>query len=133
MKTVLCFGTFDGLHPGHEDYFRQAKALAHRLVVIVARDETVQEVKGRASRFDQDARVRSVADHPLVTQALLGQPGDKYDIIQQIRPDVILLGYDQTTFTDRLAEELNRRALVVDIQRAKAYHPEVYKSSKMYA
>lgn len=129
--TVMCFGTFDGLHPGHEDYFRQAKALADRLVVIVARDETVEQVKGRRPRFDQHTRVRTVAEHPLVDQALLGLPGDKHQIIERIRPNLILLGYDQMAFTDRLKDALAVRGLQIKIHRAKPFHPEIYKSSKL--
>ena len=102
-------------------------------MVVVARDETVQEVKRRAARFDQEARLQAVSSHPLVDQALLGLPGDKYEIIEQIKPTVILLGYDQTTFTDRLTEELTARGLTVDMKRAEPYHPEIYKSSKLYA
>ncbi len=128
---VLCFGTFDGLHPGHEDYFRQAKVLGDHLTVVVARDETVMEVKGRASRLDQDERLRLVQDHGLVDEAHLGFAGDKYQIIEQLQPDVILLGYDQSAFTDRLAEALTSRGLSIDIRRAAAYHPERYKSSKL--
>ncbi len=127
----MCFGTFDGLHDGHADYFRQAKSLADQLVVVVARDETVREVKGRSARRNQDERLMAVAEHPLVDQALLGSPGDKYEIIEQVAPNVILLGYDQTTFTNRLADELLMRGLNVKIHRAAPFYPEVYKSSQL--
>ncbi|MDO8618245.1 MAG: adenylyltransferase/cytidyltransferase family protein [Candidatus Uhrbacteria bacterium] len=126
---VICFGTFDGLHDGHVDYFRQAKALADYLVVVVARDDTVREVKGRSAIKNQDERLMTVAEHPLVDRALLGFPGDKYQIIEQVCPDVILLGYDQTAFTHRLAEELLMRGLTVKVHRAAPFHPEKFKSS----
>ncbi|MDP3793248.1 MAG: adenylyltransferase/cytidyltransferase family protein [Candidatus Uhrbacteria bacterium] len=127
--TIMCFGTFDGLHDGHVDYFRQAKALADYLVVVVARDDTAREVKGRSAIKNQDERLMTVAEHPLVDRALLGLPGDKYEIIEQIRPDVMLLGYDQTAFTDQLEEEMNRRGISTTIHRAAPFHPELYKSS----
>ncbi len=130
--TVMCFGTFDGLHPGHEDYFRQAKVLADHLVVVVARDETVREVKGRSARRNEDERLSAVLEHPLVDQAFLGLAGDKHEIIEQVGPDMILLGYDQTTFTHRLAEELLMRGLAVKVHRAQSFQPEKYKSSLMH-
>lgn len=133
MTTVLCFGTFDGLHPGHEDYFRQARELGERVIVIVALDETVQAVKNHNPRLDQDQRQQVVNDHPLVDEALLGQPGDKYQVIEQVKPNIILLGYDQQAFIDRLETELTERGMKVDIRRASPYHPEEYKSSKLYA
>jgi len=133
MTTVLCFGTFDGLHPGHEDYFRQAREIGERVVVVVARDETVIAVKGHTPRIHEAHRVSMVHDHALVHEARLGYPGDKYQIIEEIHPDIILLGYDQQAFVDRLISAVQERGLVVDIRRAKPYHPEVYKSSKLYA
>lgn len=127
--TVLCFGTFDRLHPGHEDYFRQAKELGDRVVVIVARDETVQEVKGHPPLQPENIRLEAVAQHPLVSEARLGLPGDKYRIIEEIRPDSILLGYDQQAFTDSLEEALRARGLSCTVKRANSYKPEIYKSS----
>ncbi len=127
--TVLCFGTFDRLHPGHEDYFRQARELGGRVVVVVARDETVQEVKGRQPLQSEEVRLKAVAQHPLVSEARLGLPGDKYRIIEEIHPDIILLGYDQQAFTDSLEETLRARRISCMVKRATPYKPEIYKSS----
>ncbi len=129
MTTVLCFGTFDRLHPGHEDYFRQAKDLGECVVVIVARDETVLSVKGRRPRQSEQDRLAAVSSHPLVAKARLGLPGDKYQVIEEVRPDIILLGYDQQAFTDDLEKTLRERGLSCTVRRARAYKPEVYKSS----
>lgn len=145
MTTVLCFGTFDGLHQGHTEYFRQARKYGIspgpslvrrgdgrcRLVVVVARDETVREVKGRLPRQDEETRLRAVVDHPLVDQAMLGQPDDKYRVIEDIRPDVIVLGYDQRAFTDDLETILRGRGLSCTVVRAKPHRPDLYKSSKL--
>ncbi|HLC71304.1 MAG TPA: adenylyltransferase/cytidyltransferase family protein, partial [Candidatus Nanoarchaeia archaeon] len=38
MKTVMCFGTFDILHPGHLHYLQQAKKYGDYLMVVIARD-----------------------------------------------------------------------------------------------
>lgn len=129
--TVLCFGTFDGLHPGHDEYFRQAKAHGDRLIVVVARDETVLAVKKHLPRINEDARLAAVQSHPLVDEARLGLPGDKYKIIEDIRPDVIVLGYDQQAFTESLEDALRARGLSCRVVRAKAFKPEIYKSSKL--
>ena len=131
MQTVLCFGTFDGLHLGHEDYFRQAKEYGGHLTVIVARDETVNAVKGRLPRATQDVRLQAVKAHPLVDEARLGLPGDKYQVIEEVKPDVIVLGYDQQAFTDTLEDTLRARGLSCKVVRAKAYKPDIYKSSKL--
>lgn len=131
MATVLCFGTFDGLHPGHESYFCQAEELGDRVVVVVARDETVLDVKGQLPANNEQLRLSAVASHPSVDEARLGHPGDKYRVIEEIRPDIILLGYDQKAFTDALEEELSRRGLSAKVLRGEPFAPDIYKSSKL--
>ncbi|MFZ2803888.1 MAG: adenylyltransferase/cytidyltransferase family protein [Patescibacteria group bacterium] len=128
-KIAMCFGTFDGLHAGHEDYFRQAKELADELVVIVARDTTVVDVKGDLPSMNEDARLHAVQEHPLVDEARLGYTDDKYKVLEEIQPDVICLGYDQEAFTENLDTELARRGLSATIHRCHSFYPESYKSS----
>ena len=128
-NTVLIFGTYDGLHPGHEDFFRQAREHGDTLVVVVARDVTVLDVKGNLPANSEQHRLNLLKDHPLIDDARLGYPGDKYRIIEEIQPDVIFLGYDQEAFTDNLDAELVRRGLSATIHRGVSFFPETYKSS----
>lgn len=125
----MCFGTFDILHPGHEDYFKQAREHGDKLIVIVARDTTVLDVKGELPATNQDDRLARVQDHVLVDDAMLGYPDDKYRIIEEIQPDIICLGYDQEAFTDSLDVELTRRGLAASIVRCEPYFPDSFKSS----
>jgi len=128
-KTVLAFGTFDGVHPGHEHFLHEAKELGDRLVVVIALDETVIKVKGHAPKFSQNqrlAQVQAVAD---VDQAVLGYPGDKYKIVEEVHPDLIALGYDQSAFIEGLKPALAERHVDAEIVRLNAFHPQKYKSS----
>ena len=43
----MVFGAFDGLHPGHLDFFRQAKEYGDTLVVSVGTDKNVEKIKGK--------------------------------------------------------------------------------------
>lgn len=128
-KTVMCFGTFDVLHPGHEDYFRQAREHGDRLVVVVARDTTVVDIKGDLPSMNEQERLLAVQDHVLVDEAVLGNEDDKYRVIQEFQPDIICLGYDQETFTDTLDVELTRRGLAANVVRCEAFFPDTFKSS----
>lgn len=128
-KIVMVFGTFDGLHPGHEDYFRQAKEHGDELIVVVARDTTVVDVKGNLPARNQDDRLEAVREHPLVDDARLGYQEDKYRVIEEVNPDIICLGYDQEAFTENLDAELARRGLSATIVRSEPFFPEMYKSS----
>lgn len=128
-KTVMCFGTFDGLHPGHEDYFRQAHELGDSLVVVVARDVTVVDIKGDLPSINEQERLQAVMDHVLVDDAVLGYEDDKYRVIEEHQPDILCLGYDQESFTDTLDIELTRRGLAAQIVRCEPYFPDTFKSS----
>lgn len=130
MSLALVTGTFDGLHPGHEDLFRQAQEQGDRLIVIVARDATVEKVKGHLPRMGEEERRSAVAASPLVDEAILGGTGDdKLEAIVSAKPDVIVLGYDQEAFTESLEDRLRERGLDCKVVRAVAFHPETYKSS----
>lgn len=131
MRTAIAFGTFDLLHPGHAHYLREARQHAGRLVVVVALDETVREVKGKAPREDERTRLAAVAALPYVDEALLGERGDKYAVLARVRPDVICLGYDQAAFIDGIEAALARLGLHAQVVRIGSHEPEKYKSSKM--
>lgn len=130
MTRVLVFGTFDGLHPGHEFFLAHARSRGSELVVVVARDETVLQVKGRAPVQSAQQRHSVLASHALVSSALLGGLGDKYAVIEHIRPDCIVLGYDQDVFTQDLEDELLARNVPCVVERfEESFRPDVYKSS----
>ena len=96
---------------------------------MVALDRTVLEVKGQLPGMSETERVRRVGEHSQVHEARLGHPDDKYRVIEEIQPQVIVLGYDQRGFADGLSEQLQTRGLSPRIVRAESFHPEVYKSS----
>ncbi|HWQ99326.1 MAG TPA: adenylyltransferase/cytidyltransferase family protein [Candidatus Methylomirabilis sp.] len=129
MTTALVIGTFDGLHKGHEDYFRQAKAYGDRVVAVVARDRTVLDVKGQLPRMNEELRRAAVDAHPFVDFAVLGYEDDKLRAVCEQKPDVVVLGYDQQSFTDSLEERLCDRGLRCRVVRAEPFEPGVYKSS----
>ncbi|MDI6806257.1 MAG: FAD synthase [Candidatus Aenigmarchaeota archaeon] len=129
MKRVLTFGTFDEFHPGHEFYLREAKKYGNELIVVVARNSTVKEIKGKYPLNDELTRLAIIQNLDYVDEATLGHEGDKYAIIEELKPNVICLGYDQHHFTDNLKTILNQRGLNPEIVRLEAFEPDIYKSS----
>ncbi len=125
MVRVMAFGTFDGLHPGHRHYLREAKRQGDELVVVVARDATVKRVKGRLPLQDETTRLARVSQLPEVSRAVLGRRRDPAGIIAEYQPRIVCLGYDQQAFTQGLAQ----RYPGVKIIRISAFHPERFKSS----
>lgn len=122
---VLSCGTFDYLHPGHEAFLRQAKALGDELVVVIARDENVERIKGRRPDHDELARKKSVEELGIADRVLLGFPGaNLLKIVEEIGPDIIALGYDQGK--PRGLEESFPQCRILVLE---AFEPERYKST----
>jgi FAD synthetase len=130
--TVLVFGTFDLFHPGHEFFLKEAKKHGDILEVVVARDKTVETVKGKGPVQSEMKRLSKIHSLDYVDEVILGSLGDKYQIIEGISPDIIVLGYDQISFTENLEEELKKRKLKTKVIRLReSFKPEVFKSSKI--
>lgn len=120
-------------HKGHESFLKQAKKYGGSLIVVVARDKTVKEIKGKLPRNKEKVRLEKIRKSGLADEVILGNFGDKYAIIRKIKPDVICLGYDQKAFVDNLAGFLFAFGMKnVRIKRLKAYRPEVFKSSLIH-
>ena len=126
---VMAMGTFDMLHPGHLHYLKEARKCGDYLVVVVARDQTVEKERGRRPVVDEKDRLEMVKAVTLVDEAVLGNIGDKLKVVEQCKPDIICLGYDQRVDADKLKEELESRGLDVEIRRMKGYKAGKYKSS----
>ncbi len=128
-KTVMAFGTFDYFHAGHEDYLKQAKALGDELIVVVARDATVQKVKQKKASNSERRRLREVAACAHVDKAMLGYADDKYRVIRKVKPDILALGYDQFVFTYGLRQFFIKEKMNTKIVRLNAFEPQTFKSS----
>ena len=109
MTRVLATGTFDLLHPGHLLYLERSKELGDELVVIVARDVNVKHKPKPV--IPEDQRLRMVQALKFVDLAILGDEKDIFRPIEQLRPDIITLGFDQHFNPARLVEEMARRNL----------------------
>lgn len=134
MTRIMVFGTFDMIHPGHENLFEQARALAPDpfLVVSVARDSAARRHKGVAPHNTEDMRCETVAKHPLVDRAILGDEEGYIAHIAKEVPDIIALGYDQKgEYVDELESKLKEAGLAPRIVRLEAFQPETFKTSKL--
>ena len=130
MKKVLVFGAFDGLHPGHIDFFRQAREHGDRLVVSVGTDENVARIKGRAPLFSQEERKAVIEQLKCVDEVLIGEKENYYQGIVKIDPDVICLGYDQWATEDDVKTGLKKVGLdKVEVIRLSAYKENRAKST----
>ena len=126
---VMIFGTFDGLHPGHLSFFRQAKKRGNYLVAVIGRNLTVKRLKGHLPIFNEKARLGAIKRVKSVNKAVLGHKKDYFRTILKERPDIICLGYDQK-IPGNLAPKIKKGG--IKIYRLKSYKPRIYKSSKLF-
>lgn len=131
MKTVMIFGTFDILHAGHLDMFRQAKSYGDRLVAVVSKDATTLDVKGNAPFHTHEERKDFLGALKDIDEAVSGHTDDVYRIIAEVKPHVIALGYDQKVFVDDLAQKITEFGLETEIVRLSPYKPNDRKTSKI--
>ncbi|MBU0667693.1 adenylyltransferase/cytidyltransferase family protein [Patescibacteria group bacterium] len=128
-KLVIAFGTFDYLHAGHEQYLKKAKALGDELIVVIARDKTVKQIKGQPVAHHERKRAKAVRNLNIADSVILGYHKDKHKVLRKYRPNIIALGYDQFVFTQKLRKTLIDLKLDAKIIRIEAHFPQVYKSS----
>lgn len=132
MTKVMCFGSFDVVHPGHIYYLSEAKKHGDELIVVIARDTTIKKLKKQKPHFDEKTRASHILSIPFVDKAILGDKKDYLAPIKKIKPDIIALGYDQKTVkTNNLKKHLIKLNINTKIIRIKAYQPDYFKSSKI--
>jgi FAD synthetase len=113
----MATGVFDILHLGHLHYLEESKKLGDELVVVVATDTTVRKRKHEPITPEK-MRCELVASLKPVDKAVLGREGgDIFEIVKDLRPDIITLGYDQPFDQRNLEKELAKRGLKVKVVR----------------
>ena len=136
QKVVLASGVFDLLHLGHVKFLEAAKKTGGEtsyLIVVIARDRTVEKTKGRNPIMPENQRRALVESLRVVDEAVLGlEDFDIGDVIETVKPDVIALGYDQTGLEQRVKAFVEERGLQVKVVRVGKFEAdEVDSSSKI--
>jgi cytidyltransferase-like protein len=127
---IMVFGTFDGLHEGHINFFKQARKLAVKpfLIVSVARDKNVFRIKGSFPGKTEKKRMILVKKCKLVDEVVLSGIKNHIPHIIKARPDIIALGYDQKAYVKNLKKDLKNKGILVKVIRLKAYKDKIYKN-----
>ena len=131
MKVVAT-GVFDIIHSGHAHFLNAAKEHGDELVVSVANDDTVRRMKGEPILSDE-RRAEMISYLKPVDHVVIGRTGNMLDIIvEEIRPNVIALGYDQRLFsTAELESKLLERGLDVKVVRLHEMEQDLAGSRKI--
>lgn len=129
-KKIMIFGTFDGLHKGHLNFFKQAKNLARKsfLIVSIARDRNVWKLKGEYPNKNEVERMRLIRKNKLVNKVVLSGLKNHLPHIVRENPDIIALGYDQKAYVKNLKIDLKKKGISVKIIRLKPFREKIYKN-----
>lgn len=120
-KVILASGVFDLLHLGHVRFLEEAKRAGGKdaeLIVIIARDSTVEKTKGRKPIMSEDQRRALVVSLKVVDEAVLGYEDlDIGEVIEKIKPNVIALGYDQADMENSVKSYVAKNKVPVEVVR----------------
>lgn len=124
LKVVLAGGVFDIIHPGHIYTLNAAKKLGDVLVVVVATDNTAVKMKKRQPLHSQEQRQELVNSLSMVDLCLIGQEDDIFKTVNNVRPQIIALGYDQVHQEKFITEGCKKINLDAQVARLQSPIPE---------
>jgi cytidyltransferase-like protein len=127
---IMVFGTFDGLHQGHINFFKQAKNLTKNsfLIVSIARDKNVKRIKGEYSTRNERERMILVKRNKLADKVVLAGKVKYLPHILKEKIDIIALGYDQKAYVQELKKDLKNKGISIRIIRLKPFKEKIYKN-----
>jgi len=127
-KIVLAGGVFDIIHPGHIHTLNAAKALGGVLVVAIATDKTAKKMKKRSPLHNQELRRELVSCLSMVDKAIVGHEDDIFQTVKEVKPNIIVLGYDQVHQEKFISDGCKRINLNVEIVRLESPVPHLSSS-----
>jgi len=124
LRIVLAGGVFDIIHPGHIHTLNAAKLLGDVLVVVVATDNTAVKMKKRTPIHSQEQRQELVNSLEVVDLCLIGQENDIFKTVNHVKPQIIVLGYDQIHQERYITEGCKKIKLNAKVARLQSPMPE---------
>jgi FAD synthetase len=145
QTRIMVFGTFDGLHQGHLNFFKQARALKSLvhgqaknfiensfLIVSIARDKNVIKIKNEKPRLSEKERLDLVKKCETVDKVVLAGKDKYLKHILKEKPDIIALGYDQKAYVEELKKDLKSKGILIKIVRLKPFKEHIYKNHLLH-
>jgi FAD synthetase len=120
-RVVLASGTFDLLHLGHVRFLEEAKKAGGKnaeLIVIVARDNTVKDRKGKKPIMPEDQRRALVESLKVVDEAILGWEDFSIEkVIERIKPNIIAVGHDQVGIEREVMKAIEEKRVSIEVAK----------------
>lgn len=127
-------GTFDIIHPGHIFFINKASKFGD-VYVVVSTDANAKRFKGEKPIVPEEQRLEVIKNIKNVHTAMLGRKdSDTLKIVEEINPDLVLLGPDQEYDVNVLRKGLDGKGLNhIKVQRLDKYYNKfkLHSSSKI--
>jgi glycerol-3-phosphate cytidylyltransferase-like family protein len=100
-----------------------------KLFVVVARDRNAKRLKGKTPFFSEVERKKLLSGLRSVDEVVLGGKRDLFAVLQKVKPDVIVLGFDQRVNESLLKKKIREFGLAARVVRLRsAFKPRRHKS-----
>jgi len=98
--------------------------------VVVARDKTVLNRKGKMPILPEDQRRELVGSLRVVDKAILGHTRlDLLGVLREVRPDIVSVGYDQKQIKASVEKLLREQGLPIRVVQIPKFGPNGLNSS----
>ncbi len=110
--TVFAAGCFNRVHPAHLRLLRRARALGDRLIVVLSNDAHNR----KPNAVPAPLRRRRLQRLRVADEVIVGDADGFAATLRRVRPDVLVLGYDQRlpdSHTEAAVRELGVEVVVM--------------------
>ena len=110
--TVFAAGCFNRVHEAHARLLREARTLGDRLVVVLSNDAHNKKPNARPAA----ERRKAVEALGIADEVLVGRPDSFAATLREVKPQLLVLGYDQRlpdAETARAVDELGVRVVTM--------------------
>lgn len=127
-NSVLLFGSFDGIHPGHEYLMEEAQKYGSNTIIVLAQDSVIEMIKKRSPLHNLESRMENLSNEfENVTVVAGDSERGTWSAIKKYQPETIIVGYDQEGLHAALIEIQSIYGF--SLVKSDSFEPEKYKSS----
>jgi D-beta-D-heptose 7-phosphate kinase/D-beta-D-heptose 1-phosphate adenosyltransferase len=99
MKKIFTNGCFDILHRGHLELFKYCKSMGH-VIVGLNSDASIRRLKGTERPINAEKDRKFILESiKYIDEVLIFDEDTPYELIELVKPDVIVKGGDYTAST----------------------------------
>ena len=129
MSTIAVFGSFDGLHPGHDALLREAGRYGD-VFVILAQDDVIRRLKQHEPREPFETRCKALEGHAAVSTVCPSDSREgEYAVIMQRKPEIVGFGYDQHALRENFLAWKEKTGYDCEVIVFQPFRSDIYKTS----